>query len=355
MLNNFEKSFIENYVSWINPSIISPSDFRKNYKTFFVDDLVRKTKDADWKDVDFVLWIPVWYETLGIYYNRKFNIKSSDLDSWAWVSNLIDTLKEREPDVVPLWVMNWAIDNNSDVLTQFFMLSDASPISYDKVNQLWIKEAFWSYYSYLNNENIDSWDAENTQYTNVEASWRTNLKLFSEWNEAMLIGYTSLINDIDEAGFNNSYLFAEPFPHYFAWKWKTLVRYNYLVVNKNTINESLAFDFLTYLSSQEWAKSFLTNFPYLLPALVTLEQDKLQEQIHPSYKLTLSDFYKPKDDSLLSTFDKWIINLYDSKITEILKDDYSFQERTEALQKTILCKYKKIYNLENLSKDCNQE
>jgi hypothetical protein len=49
---------------------------------------------------------------------------------------------------------------------------------------------------------------------------------------------------------------------------------------------------------------FLDKFTYLLPALVTLEQDKLQERIHPSYNLTLSDFYKPKDDSLLSSFDK---------------------------------------------------
>lgn len=355
MLNNHEKSYLENHVSWINPSIINPSDFRKNYKTFFVDDLVRQTKDEDWNDVDFVLWIPVWYETLWIYYNRKFNIKSSDLDSWAWVSNVIDTIKEREPDIIPLWVMNWSIDNNPDILTQFFMLSDAIPMSYDKVTELWIKEAFWSYFSYLNNENIDKWDSDSSdpQYYDVDTSWRTNLELFSEWNEAMIIGYTSMINSLDESWFNNSFLFAEPFPHYFSWKGKTLVRYDYFAVNQDTKNESLAFDFLAYLWTKDWSKKFLDNFTYLLPALVTLEQDKLQEKIHPSYNLTLSDFYKPKDDSLLSSFDKGIVSLYDDEINDILKDDYSYVDKMKKLQKIIACKYKKLYNIENLSTNCD--
>jgi hypothetical protein len=356
LLNNFEKSYLENSVLWINPSAVNPNDFRKNYKTFFVDNLVKETTDQDGKKVEFVMGIPVWYETLGIYYNRKFNVKASDLWSWAWVGNFIDYLKERNPEIVPLWIMNSTIDNNSDVMTQFFMLSESSPVTLDKVSEVWVKEAFGSYQTYFNQVKTSSAsdNPTETQYYDGQNSWKTNLELFSEWNEAMLVGYPSMINALDEAWFNSAYLFAEPFPHYFSWKWKTLAKYSYFVVNKNTKNETLAFDFLTYLSSEEWAKTFLGQFTYLLPAMVTLEQDKLWEKIHPSYNLTLSDFYKGWDDSLLSSFDKWIEISYDQELKNILKDNYGYLEKFKKFQKVILCKYKKIYNIEDLSVDCEK-
>lgn len=354
MLNNFERSYLENYVSGINPNIISPNQFRKWFKTFFWNDLIRKWEDENWKETEFVIWIPVWYETLGIYFNRKFVLKPSDLESWAWVSNLIDTIKERNPDIVPLWIMNWSVDNNADVLTQFFMYWEWEPNSLDKVTETGIKEAFWSFDDYINSKNIDTGESDSDpQYYNPETSWSTNLELFSQWNEAMIIGYTSMINSLKESGFNNSFLYAAPFPHYFSGKWKTLVKYNYFVVNQHTVNDKLAYDFLAYLATEEGSKTFLSKFTYLLPALVTLEQDKLQEKLHDSYNLILWDFYKPEYDSLLSSFDKWIYSMYDQEIRSIIKDDYNFLEKIKTLQKVISCKYKKLYNIENLSKDCS--
>lgn len=356
LLSNFEKSYLENNVLWINPNAINPKDFGKNYKTFFVDDLVKETTDENWKKVEFVMGVPVWYETLWFFYNRKFNVKPSDLESLAWVNKIIDDIKNRYPDIVPLGIMNSSIDNNSDVMTQFFMLSESSPVSLDKVSELCEKEAFWKYQSYFNQVNssnsVDNFPE--TQYSDSENTWKTNLELFSEWNEAMIIGYPSMINKLDEVWFNSAFLFAEPFPHYFSWKWKTLVKYSYFVVNKNTKDETLAFDLLTYLSSEEWAKVFLEQFTYLLPAMVTLEQDKLWEKIHPWYNLTLSDFYKGWDDSLLSSFDKWIETSYDEELKNIMKDNYGYLDKFKKFQKVILCKYKKIYNIEDLSVDCEQ-
>jgi len=356
LLDNFENSYLENNVLWINPNAVNPNDFRKNYKTFFVDNLLKETTDENEKKIEFVKWIPIWYETLWIFYNRKFNVKASDLWSWAWVGNFIDYLKERNPDIVPLWIMNSSIDNNSDVMTQFFMFSESLPISLDEVKDVWVNEAFWSYQTYFNQlkSSNSSESSTETQYYDWENSWKTNLELFSEWNEAMIVGYPSMINALDEAWFNSAYLFAEPFPHYFSWKWKTLVKYSYFVVNKSTKDETLAFDFLTYLSSEEWAKVFLNQFTYLLPAMVTLEQDKLWEKIHPSYNLTLSDFYKGWDDSLLSSFDKWIEVSYDQELKNIVKDNYGYLEKFKKAQKVIMCKYKKTYNLEGLSVDCDK-
>lgn len=356
MLSNSEKSFLENYASWIHPDIINPNWFRKTFKNFLWDELIEKWKDENWKESDFVVWIPVWYETLWIYFNRKFVLKPSDLDSWAWVSNVIDSIKWRDPDIIPLWIMNWKINNNVDVLNQFMLLSDKNTPTYDKVTEASINDAFWSYEMYIKNKNIDSWDNNTeTDYYNPEDSWKTNLELFSEWDEAMIIGYTSMINSLKESGFNNSFLYAVPFPYYFSGKWKVLVKYNYFVVNKQSWNQEIAYNFLSYLATEEWARNFLSKFSYLLPAMVTLEQEKLQEKLHDSYNLTLGDFYKPETDSQLSSFDKWISSIYDKEVSNMITNNIDYLEKMKKLQKVISCKYKKLYNIENLSADCDLE
>jgi len=346
MLNNFEKSYLNENILWINPTILKTNDFRKNFKTFFWDDLISSQIDSQWNTIEFVIWIPVWYETLGIYYNRKFNIKSSDLASWAAINNIIDTLKERDTEIKPIWIYS---DKNqslvADILTQFFLLSDEKITWYKKISDIAMKEWFWSYYSYI-------LDSTNTWITkNLEKS---DLELFSEWDEAMIIGYPSMINNIDDLGFNKSFLFAEPFPHYFEWKWKTLTKYNYFVVNKNSKNENFAYDLLAYFSSESWEKAFLENFPYLLPALVTLEQDKLQDKIHSSYNLILWDFYKEANSSLLSSYNKWITDLYDNGFRDVATNDANYLVKIKSLISNISCKYDKYVKLENLSYDCNK-
>lgn len=380
LLNNFEKSYLNDYILWINPENIKPNDFRKDFKTFFWDDLIQTQTGSDWKSVEFVSWIPVWYETLWIYYNRKFNIKSSDLSSWAAVNSLIDTLKQRFPDIVPIWVFNEKNNNiTSDLLTQFFMLADDIPTNYKDLTDDSIKDAFSSYYSYIentdsgttaNSDNYDNyssdenysswwtnsitWTTTNNNQTTNDNSWKTNIELFSDWDEAMIIWYPSMINSLDDVWFNKNFLFAEPFPHYFDWKWKTLTRYSYFVVSKTTENEWFAFDFLSYLSTEEWEKAFLENFPYLLPASVSLEQDKLDEKIDSSFNLVLWDFYNESDSSLLSSFDKWIVNLYDNTLNNMQDDEINFLDDTKNLISTITCKYSKYVNLENLSDDCDK-
>lgn len=353
LLNNFEKSYLENQTVWINPTLINPNDFRKNYKTFFWDDLILQTPNWSWQTIDFVTWVPIWYETLWIFYNKRFGIKSTDLESWAWVSTVVSNIKERNSDIIPLWMWNGStVDNSEDIITQFFMLSwDSWVNSFDKVTDVWFKEAFSTYFSYADETDTNWYDKK---YYDMKKDWKTNVELFSEWEIAMIIGYPSLINKIDWKWFNKSFLFAEPFPHYFSSKWKTLVRYNYFVVNKDTKDETLAFDFLKYLSTEKWAKNFLDKFTYLIPALVTMEQDKLWERIHDSYNLVLWDFYKQWDESLLSSFDKWITSLYDTEMIKVLDDTMTYIEEVKKLQKLIQCKYNKLYNLQNLSASCEQ-
>ncbi len=349
MLNNFEKSYFEKQTLWINPTLIIPNEFRKNNKTFFWDDLIWKTTDWSWKTVEYVTWVPVWYETLWIYYNKKTGVKTADLDSWAAIGSSISWIKERNSDIVPIWIWNWStVYDSQDIITQLFMLWDSS--SFWKVWDTWLKEALGTYFSYADDTGENAYDLK---YEELKKTWKINLDLFSDWNMTMVIGYPSMINRIDEWWFSKNLLFAAPFPHYISSKvWKTLVRYNYFVVNKNTKDQTIAFDFLKYLSIEKWAKNFLSKFTYFLPAIVTLEQDMLEQKIHNSYNITLWDFYKPWDETLLSSFDKWIVKVYDEKMIEVLDNKMDYMDLIVKLQKNIECRYKKVYSLENLGTSC---
>lgn len=63
VLNNNDGNFFDMQVMGVDPSVISPDDFRKNYEAVFSNDLIRKTKVEE-KEVEFLAGIPLGYETL---------------------------------------------------------------------------------------------------------------------------------------------------------------------------------------------------------------------------------------------------------------------------------------------------
>jgi len=65
------------------------------------------------------------------------------------------------------------------------------------------------------------------------------------------------------------------------------LNYNYFVINKDTTGVDLANDLLLYLSSDKGSEKYLSYFKYYLPALISLESDKLDEKINEHYNVTL--------------------------------------------------------------------
>jgi hypothetical protein len=109
-------------------------------------------------------------------------------------------------------------------------------------------------------------------------------------------------------------------------------------------------DFLAYLASDVWATNFLNAYPYYLPALFSLEETKLNEKIDPDFNIVLGDFYNESFD--LSSFDKWIKNIYDKEIPLLLDNVVYQEELYEDFRNSIRCKFDKIRNFANLSAKC---
>ena len=347
VLNNNEKNTIfKNQVLWLNPEVFNPNDFRKKYKSVFTDDLIETYLDWE-KEKEALYWIPVWYETLGIYYNLRY-VKDSDISYLSWLNSVISKLKKQKPNFTPIWIWNWStVYGASDIITQFFLLENGVNSIEDLV---WtkLKEPLWTYLFYWD----ENWDnSYNSNFVELKTLWNDNLDLFSKWEIYMAVWYPRMINEIDKNWYSKNLLRASPFPHYFSWEWKTLLNYNYFVINKGTSNYNLWEDFLLYLSSEMWSRNYLNKFPYYLPSLLSLESDKLEEKIHGDYKVVLKDFYN--NDYLLSSFDKWIKNIYDRDIISILDNSTNYETAFLKFRDKILCKTKKVFSLEELSKNCN--
>lgn len=347
VLNNNEKnSVFSNQVLWIDPAIVNPNDFRKRYKWFFSDDLISTYSDDTWTR-EFLIGLPVWYETLWVFYNRRY-AKDSDLKNLSSLNNVISDLSTKYTDLIPVWIWNWStVFKSEDIITQFFMLE-------------WWVNWVWS----LNNNVLKAWLSSyllywdttwynwyNSRFQELKNTKKDSIYLFSRWEVLMVVWYPSMIKNIKESWFSKTMLQATPFPHYFSGGGKTLANYNFFVINKDTIDISLAESLISYIYSDTGASTYLSYFPYQLPALLSLESDKLQQKIDPDYTVILWDFYN--DEYEIWSFDKWVKYIYDKNISLLLDSPVTNEEMFARFKETIICKANKISTFSSLGVNCD--
>ena len=347
VLNSSEKEWIfSDQVIWIPSDIINPNVFRKKYKPFLEDDLIQSIKNEDWSITEFLIWVPVWYEVLGLFYNKRY-VRASQIKTLSSLLNLVSNLKKNRPDLIPIWIWNWStVKQSEEIITQFFML-DEKIKWIDDLNMTNVKEPLVSYIRYWEKD-WENW--YNLKFEELLTTWKDNISLFSKWDTHIVIWFPRLIEDINDKWFSKSFLSAAAFPHYFSWQGKTYANYNYFVINKDTEAIGLANDFLLYLSSDIWATKYLSEYKYYLPALLSLESDFLEERISPLFNVTLWDFYD--SGYLLSSFDKWIKSIYDKEIKDILDNNTNYLSEFDGFNKKLKCIKSKVIKLEKLSSVC---
>ena len=335
VLNSNEKESIFQWqTTWIEPDIVNPNSFRKDYKTFLSDQLIAKTD----KWVDYLVWMPVWYEVLWVFYNRRF-VNGSDVDSASSLRSAVKKLKEKNPDSIPVAIWNWAaVDFAEDIATQFILTAWENR-SIEQLDRKAIQKWLWNY--------VDFWDEEwdnkyNTRLEEMKIAKQTWVDLFSKGETLIIAGYPRLIEKISDKWFSSNFLAAAPFPNEWEKSWKALVNYNYFVINKDTNKLDVANLFMQYLFSNDWIKTFLEAYPYYLPAVSEFDKWNEEQKIHKNYNIRIADFY---NDSLeYTTFDKWLKTDYDEKLKAMLDNERTVIDEFSKLQKVTNCRTSKIFS-----------
>ena len=350
VLNNNETSLFEEKVAAIPKEIINPIDFKKNYRGIFTDDLIIRNSsewDGEETTTEFLKGLPVWYETLGVFYNRRFRFKISDFNSIATLNSAITRTKAL--NVTPLWIGNGStVLDAQDILAQFFLIHKVDSLENadaTKIKQaLWVYAWFWS----SNGEN-----AYNDLFSNTQATGKTNIDLFVENDLGAIIAYPRTVLRLQALWFSSKTLFAAPFPHFHSADGWTLANYNYFVVNSDSQQKDVAFTFLKYLNSDAWASAFLDKYRYYLPARLNLEADMAEQQVSNYFdSVVLGDFYT-NDKTPLSSFNKGNKVIYDTEVIPVLDNFSWYLNDFWEFKTSTLCKSNKILNLTNLWTSCN--
>lgn len=341
-INNNDNNFFDKNIQWITSDIISTDEFRKNYDTVFAQDLIKQVNNWEKEKIELLAGIPLWYENLWIFYNFR-DIKWKNLNNWSYINEAIRQTKE-ETWKVWIWIWNWStVKYAEDIVTQFMLLdwiSDLKSVKWDE-----IKSSLSNYARYWD-ENLENW--YNKLFTQNSLSNKNNLNLFSEWEIQMVIWYPRMIQEIDKNWFNKIFLRAEAFPTY-NWSWKLLINYNYLVINNKTKNLKLWFDLMKYFWSKDGQKKYLDTFPFYMPSMLSLVEDRLEKHILDWYSIKYKDFFNRNME--LTSFNKALRVIYDKEILKILDGWVKDIDLFEILRKRILCISNKLitWNWYNIS------
>lgn len=344
VVNNNEAPFFEKQISGINPSVISPDDFRKNYEIVFSNDLIKKT-NIDNNEIEFLIWIPLWYENLWIFYNFR-EIRNKNLSTWSYINEVVREIRENTGKIAIGIGNGSTVQSVSDIITQFFLLDNIKGISEITGNQM--KSSLGNYIRFWDINQDNKYDE---LFDSLSSSNKNNIDAFSRGDVQIVLGYPRLLEEIDKKWFNKWFLRAETFPTYQENNGNILIDYNYFVINKNTTNYSLAQDLMLYLNSSEWQKKYLEIFDYYMASQMDLVANRLEENIKSGYNIKYKDFYNQNFE--LTTFQKGIKTIYDSEIIKILDSKTNSIELFENFRKKVLCISEKTLSNENLERSCN--
>lgn len=353
-----------NYVERLPASVINPVQFRKDFPTFLVEDLLLEdTQDVAVGAVDAVVpakkkqpaetrteilsllkGVPLGYETLAVFYNSR---KMRGVPTvWSGFPEMVQDTSSAGSgsDFSPLGIgLGTFVPGSPDIfallLAQQGIRSPKALASASRVLD--------TYQSFANSP-------ENglAQFVpQMRADGLTVLDLFLRGKVGAVIGFPSLSREIEyaakRAGTGESKIilrsiraaavpqaFTVPLPSADSGSGAVdvakqtlsmnLVRYRYLALSKFSQHADVAADFLAYLASKPGQESIAKSFLWMIPAHREVSEAQLRTPIAQDWKVTKESFVD-KDTDLVS-FDKLNPVAWDSRLPLVL-DGYDIDSR----------------------------
>lgn len=342
VLSNHETSQFENQVLGIDPAAVSPNDFRLRFNPVFWEDLIL-TDESD-SSVEFLKGIPAGYESLGIFYNRKYFLRPSEVETWTDFTKEVRSIANKYSNIIPIAMGNASgVKRAADIISALLVLEGRDSLVTTDSTQSRQVLAMYNGFAQRDGDN---------RYNILSAPFvtDTDVDFFTKWDVAAMIWYPRDLLSIDEIGYQKSFLFATPFPKY-AWSEKlTSISYNYFAINKDTSHRDLALWFVSFLSSTQGQQLYVDTFPYYLSPELNVASDMAEKKVLPGYNIVYKNFVW--EDDILISYDVWNKNIYKSWLQQILDLESWFDQKFNELSSYIICSSTKQNTLLNLSSPC---
>ncbi len=342
VMNNSEISPLENQILWIPPTLISPNDFRLHFKTVFWEDLI--INDSNDNTVEFLKWVPLWYETLGIFYNRKYFLRPSEMKTWTDFSKEVKNIQEKYSRIIPVALWNGTkVSRSPDVLKNLFVLDWVESLIESNSNTTRQALAMYKSFGQKNGDNKYS-------ILSTPLSTDTDIDFFTQGDVAAMFWYPRDLIEINKIGYQKSFLFATAFPWYAGKEKKLAVNYNYFSVNKDSKFKTVSLALLEYMSSVEGQQAYIDTFPYYLSPESSVELAMSEKKILPQYNIVYKNFID--EGTLLASYDSWDKISFDREIKTLLDMPSWYDDAFSRMRSFIVCSSTKQRTLLNLSSSC---
>lgn len=324
MVPRGEDELLESYVQPISEKDINIADFERRFDMRIFDNLI--IEDTSNKNQQLLMWIPLGYETLWLFYNSNL-LKNGVPRNEKQIEHLYNQSSTFFP--TNLWLSSIYTPNALDLITLFLSLNNIN--SYRDIGG--IIQPFASYYSFgdlsivtTNEDNI--YNQDNTLRQQEE--WMANARLttidkFVRGEIALIIWYPSIITELEKAHKRASKAHSEDakifrtdrLPQFSLKTKNNIAKFNYFGISKNTSNYDLSVKFLNFLGSPDAQTIALDIFPYLLPAqrefYPTIEHQP--QALSSIFSRTRIDAFLPKDEQII-IFDYWVKSTFDLSLKE---------------------------------------
>lgn len=302
--------YVDPYIVSLGENLIDFSDFENRFHPLFVDELMfeekQKVNGAD-KIVRGLRGIPVWFEPLGMYYNR--NVMPTAPTFWKNIGDLLsDDAKKNKISAVSLGYGR-ATPDSGDILPlltiQYKGINFNSYKTIDSVESRSIIDRLLEYRREPNNLG---------QFKDAFDNTLTTTDLFVRWKVATLVGYPSTEREIllaqkrakkdkalDPEFVKNLRWTTIPQVEDEAKKQTNLSRFMYFAMMKNGVNRNRekpgndpVIKFMQYLVTAKAQQTFFENYEYYLPSQMALLKSQKDTQIDKKtgeFGMTVGDWY----------------------------------------------------------------
>jgi len=344
LLNNSENSPLENQIMGIDPAIVSPNDFRLRFKPVFGSDLI--ITDENDSTIEFLKWIPAGYETLWVFYNRKYFLRPSELNTWTDFAKEIKSIWEKYNNIIPLAIWNGAtVTRVGDIMQNLFVAEGWNSLTTTTDSQT---RQVLEMYKQFGDRNGDN------KYNILYEPSLPNMDInfFTEGRVAAMIWYPRDLIKIDAIGYQKNFLFATPFPRLTGAEKSLALHYNYFVINKDSLQSPLALDIVKFISTTQWQQAYIDIYPYYLSPEVSVFSEMWEKKILPQYNIVYKNF--GEEDALLVSYNVGNNSLFHKEVWHILDLTSGYEEKFSVFKDFTTCVITKQTSLLNLSSPCKK-